>query len=370
MKKWIAILLALALVLALAACQTNTKPEDANTGGPEAGASPSPASPSPSDEPPAAASDAPEETPDAPEENPASLHVAFLSGPTGIGAAKFMEQAEADALFDDYTVALETDPTAVVAALISGELDIAAVPTNVAATLYNKTQGNVKLAAINTLGVLYILENGDTVQSVADLAGKTVLATGQGSNPEFVLNYILAQNGLTPGEDLTVEYLASDEVVTRMVSGNGDVCMLPVPAATTVAMKNADVRFALSLTDEWAAASGDGSVLTQGCIAVRTDKVDTAALARFLEAYAASIAYMTDPANLDGAAALAVKFGIVGNETVAAKAIPDCNMVCITGAADMRAALGAYYTVLLNADPTSIGGAVPNDDFYLDVPAA
>ena len=211
--------------------------------------------------------------------------------------------------------------------------------------------------------MLYILENGAAVESVSDLAGKTIYATGQGSNPEYVLNYILTQNGLTPGEDVTIEYMASDELATQMTAGSLDIGMLPVPNATTVLMKNSDVRVALSLTDEWEAVS-NGSILTQGCIAFRSDLLDEAAITAFLEEYEASVHYMADEANLDAAAALTVKYEIVGSEEIAKAAIPDSNLTYIAGAADMKASLDGYYQVLFEADPASIGGAMPDDTFY------
>jgi NitT/TauT family transport system substrate-binding protein len=190
-----------------------------------------------------------------------ALTVAFLKGPTGVGAAYLMEQCE-QGVKGGYDITLEEAPSAVAAAFIQGSLGAAAVPTNVAAMLYNKLEGNVRLIAVNTLSVLHILEAGDTVHSVADLRGRTVYATGQGANPEYVLNYILRENGLEPGTDVTVEFMDSGELVTRMVSGDVDLCMLPVPAATTVLMKNPDVRDALSLGDEWARTDA-GSELAQ-----------------------------------------------------------------------------------------------------------
>ena len=293
----------------------------------------------------------------------ATVDAGFLKGPTGIGAAYFMDKAENGELAADYNITIEADPSAVTSALISGDLQIAAVPTNAAATLYNKTEGKVQIAAINTLGVLYILENGTSINSIADLAGKTIYATGQGSNPEYVLNYILLQNGLTPGEDVTIEYMASDELAAQMAAGSLELCMLPVPNATTVLMKNSDVRTALSLTDEWSAIGG-GSVLTQGCIVARTDLLDHETITAFLAEYEESIHYMSDEANLDAAAALAVKYEIVGSEEMAKAALPDCNLTYIAGAGDMKATLDGYYKVLFEADPTSIGGTIPDDEFY------
>ncbi len=341
-----ALLCSFLLLTALASCSEQGSAQGTTPPSPPASASPTISSPSPS----------PEVTD--------GLSVAFLKGPTGMGAAYFMEQSENGKLDDDYDILLEADPTVVTSGLISGELDIAAVPTNVACTLYNKTNGNVKLAAINTMGVLYILEKGNTISSAGDLFDKTVYATGQGSNPEYVLNYILSKYDLIPGENITVEYLPSDELAARMASGELEVCMLPVPAATSVLLKNKDVREALNLTDEWSAVSGDGSILTQGCIVYRSDKVSEAQMSSFLEDYSESIEYMTDTANLDAAAELTVKHEIVASDAVAKAALPKCGITFITGADEMRENLAGYFRVLFAADPKSIGGSVPDDAFY------
>lgn len=292
------------------------------------------------------------------------VRLAMLNGPTGVGAAKLLADSDAGETLNQYEVTLASDPaTEIAPALSNGTLDIAAISTNLAANLYQK--GVVQVLALNTLGVLYILENGDTVHSMADLAGKTIYATGQGSNPEYVLNYLLEQNGLTPGEDVTIEWKASDELTSLMASGQIDLCMLPVPAATAVMNKNADVRSALDLTEEWDAATDGQSVLTMGCVVARTGFIQEhpEAVQNFLTEYAASIAYVSNPDNLEEAAKLVAQYGITASEEIALKAIPDCNLVCITGDA-IREGIQGYYEVLFEADPASIGGAIPDDQFY------
>jgi len=286
----------------------------------------------------------------------------MLKGPTGMGAAKLMADAEAGTAGQKYAFTVDADPSAVPAKLTSGEVDIAALPTNVAANLYNKT-GDIQLLALNTLGVLYILEQGDSIQSMGDLAGKTIYATGQGANPEYVLNFLLAQNGLTPGEDVTIEWKASDELSTLAAAGDVDVCMLPVPAATTVLMKNSQMRAALDLTEEWDRASTDGSALTMGCVVVRTEfaQAHPEAVDTFLTEYAASIEYIKGGS--EDAAQLAAQCGIVPSTQVAAAAIPQANLICVTGR-DIAPAIQGYYFVLWEADPASIGGGLPDDGFY------
>lgn len=291
-----------------------------------------------------------------------AVNLAMLSGPTGMGAAKLMADNTDGLTLNDYTVTVAAQPTDLTGKLTSGELDIAALPTNVAATLYNKTNGAIQMLALNTLGVLYILENGDSIQSIADLAGKTVYATGQGANPEYVLNYLLRANGLEPGVDVTIEWKATgEEVSALMLSGDADVAMLPVPAATSVLMQSSDIRAAIDLNDAWTQAGAEGT-MTMGCVVVRTEfaQENPQAVENFLEEYADSIAYVRD--NPDEAAALVVEAGIVPKEPIAKAAIPQANLVCITGS-DMLS-IQEYYQVLWDADPSSIGGSIPDDAFY------
>ncbi len=261
-----------------------------------------------------------------------------------------------------YSFSTAAAPTDITSRLISGELDMAALPTNVAASLYAKTNGNVQIVSLNTLGVLYILENGSTIKSVTDLRGKTVYATGQGSNPEYALNYILRKNGLEPNKDVKIEYMDSAELTTRTAAGSAGICMLPVPNVTTVLMKNKNVKIALDLTEEWNKVSG-GSDLTMGCIVVRKNAgLKAAAISDFLKEYKSSIDYVSK--NIPEASKLVAKFEITGTAEIAAAAIPDCNLVCITGRDEIKKAIEGYYRVLFEADPSSIGGSMPNDEFY------
>ena len=357
MKKLTALLLALALCLALAACgssQTGSAASQDDSAG--AGASTSSAGNAPD------ASQPDESGETATDFAGTDINMAVLSGPTGIGAVKLMERNDNGETVNHYNFTVATDNSAVVAGLANGDYDIAAVATNVAANLYNQTSGGVQICALNTYGVLYILENGDTIQSMADLAGKTIYATGQGANPEYVLNYLLTQNGLTPGEDVTVEYMDSNLLMTEMAAGTYEVCMLPVPAVTSVLMQNSDVRTALDLTEEWDKVTDEG-VLTMGCVVVRTEfaQENPEAVKAFLSEYADSISYVQE--NVEEASQLCETYGIVAKAAVAAAAIPDCNLCCVTGG-DIRSAIEPYYNVLFEANPDSIGGALPGEDFY------
>lgn len=291
------------------------------------------------------------------------LRIGMLSGATGVGSAYLMEQDELGTAANDYTFTLAAAPTDLVGQLTSGELDLIAVPTNLAANLYAKTKGNIRIVALNTLGVLNLLENGDTIHSVADLKGKTVYAFGQGANPEYVLNHILEKNGLKPGTDVEIIFKDNAELTTLMATGEAKIAMLPVPASTTVLAKNESVRTALNITEEWDKVKEDDSVLTMGCV-ITTAKYAEAnadAIHSFLAEYAASIDYTV--ANPKEAAAFVEKFEIVGSAAIAEKAIPDCNLVCITGDA-IQPAIEGYFNVLFSADPTSVGGAVPDAGIY------
>lgn len=353
MKKALSLAFALMTVFMLAACAGNA---------PEA-----------SLKPPAAVSPSAPETP-AVSKTPAvsdvryAVNAGFLKGPTGIGASYLMEQSEKGETALDYTFRIESDPTIMTSEIIAGSIDIAAVPTNVAAVLFNKTGGNVKIIAINTLGVLSILENGNTITSVADLKGKTIYATGQAANPEYVLNFILRQNGLEPGRDVAVEFMDAGELATKMASGAVDLCMLPVPNSTSVLVKNPDVRVALNLGDEWKRIAG-GSELTQGCVVVRGDLPNTDAIVgSFLKEYESSVKYMATAENLDSASALAYKYGIVASEQIAKAAIPDCSLTFIAGVSGIKGAISGYFHVLFEAEPKSLGGKIPDDTIYFAGP--
>ncbi|MCD8345175.1 MAG: ABC transporter substrate-binding protein [Oscillospiraceae bacterium] len=290
------------------------------------------------------------------------INIAVLSGPTGIGAVYLMEANDNGETTNTYNFTISSVNDDVVAGLTSGEYDIAAVATNVAANLYNKTDGAIQICALSTYGVLYILENGDSIESVEDLRGKTIYATGQGANPEYVLDYILSENGIDPENDVTIEYMDSDALVTLMATGEAEICMLPVPAVTNVMIQNSDVRIALDITEEWNKVSEEGQ-LTMGCVVVRTEfaEENPEAVEAFLEEYAESIENVQE--NVEHAAELCETYGVVAKAAVAQKAIPDCNLCCITGD-EIRTTIEPYYTVLYNANASSIGGAIPDEDFY------
>jgi NitT/TauT family transport system substrate-binding protein len=293
-----------------------------------------------------------------------TVNLAVLKGPSGVGAAKLLADSDAGETANDYAYSIMADNTEIVAGLSSGSLDIAAVASNVAANLYNKTNGGIQIAAVSGLGVLYILENGNTVQSMADLKGQTLYATGQGANPEYVLNYLLTENGVDPAE-VDIQWKTADEISALMVSGEARLCMMPVPAATAIQMSNPDVREALDLSAEWDGLN-NGSHLTMTCIAVRTAfaQEHPEAVENFLADYAASVEYVKgDPA---AASELVAQYGITPKAKIAELAIPKCSLVCITGKVDMADAIQGYFEVLSAANPDALGGSIPDDGFYFE----
>ncbi len=293
-----------------------------------------------------------------------TMNVAALNGPTGIGMAKLIDDSKAGTTANDYQISLVGAPDEINGKIINGELDIAAVPTNVASVLYNKTEGNVQLLALNTLGVLSIVTKGEEISSISDLKGKTIYATGQGSTPEYALNYILEKNGLIPGTDVTIEYLSEHaELATKLLAGEVSIALLPEPFVTQVTTKDSSVKVALSLTNEWDKAVDGKSVLTMGCLVARKDFVEEHpdAVRQFLEEYAASAAFAND--NTEECAKIVAELGIIGSEELAQKAIPNCNIVCIQGA-EMKEKVSDFFQVLFDANPQSIGGALPDEDFY------
>jgi len=314
--------------------------------------------------------------------------VMVLSGPTGVGAAKLMADGEyaqehleetgipmtpdGEAyIVDNITVA--TDNTQVQAALANKDVDIAAIATNAAAALYAKTDGAIQVLAINTLGVLYILEKGDTVHDLADLAGKTLYAPSntKGANPEHILNHLLASTNMDLAQ-VKIEWLTPQEITAKMSSEDAGICMLPVPAATALMVKDSGVRQAISLSGAWEEL--EGSPLPMGCVVARTEYIEENPLGveAFLSAYEKSIDYIKgneESSLLSGAGSppvLVAQYGFAPNEAVAAKAIPQCSLTFITGQ-EMKSVLEDYYTILFQAEPKSIGGGLPYDDFYYGV---
>lgn len=330
-RSLVSLLLALTLVLSLTACgtQANTEPEQ------------------------------PDDTP-----APAEVNLYVLSGPTGIGAMNLWATADAGETQNTYHITMPGANDEVVAAISNGDADIAAVATNLAATLYNKTNGGVTVLAVNTLGVLSLLGSGQEIASIADLAGKTIYAPGQGANPEYILRYVLSGNGLDPDKDVTIRFVGEgSELLTVWQTDPEAVIMAPQPVATSILMQNENARTLFNMTDEWDKVSGGDSTLMMGCVIVRNAflQENPGAVALFLQEYAASIEKAQS--DVEGTAALCEQYGLIPKAALAQKAIPSCGLTFVTGA-EMKSALSGYLQVMFDADPKSVGGAMPGDDFY------
>ncbi|MBQ3761145.1 MAG: ABC transporter substrate-binding protein [Clostridia bacterium] len=288
-----------------------------------------------------------------------TLNVAALNGPTGMGMVKLMSDEEGK---DAYAFTLAGSADVIVPGFIKGEYDIVCVPANLASVLYNRTNGGVRVLAINTLGVLYIVERDDTVHSFADLKGRTIYSAGMGATPEYALRYLLKQNGLDAEKDVNIVWQSEHaECLTALINDPKACAMLPQPFVTVAQSKKDDVRIALDLTEEWNKVTSDSAMLT-GVVIARAAFADENpdAVAAFMEAYAASVQYVNE--NVEEAAKLIGGYEIVA-EQVAVKALPYCNIVCI-GGEEMKTLLSGYLNVLFEQDASSVGGALPNEEFY------
>ena len=347
MKKILSLLLAFSLALSLAACGGSASSAASSAAVSEVASS-------------AAASE--EEETAAPLSATEPLRIAGLKGATTMGLVNLLSMEQAGTAAMDYDLQLYGAADEIVPLLIKGELDMAAIPANLAATLYQKTSGGIQAVAVNTLGVLYVVEQGDTVHSMADLKGRTILSTGKGTTPEYVLRYLLTANGLDPDKDVDIQYYSeATEVTAQMASTQDAIAVLPQPYVTAAGLKDDTLRVALDLTAEWDKVA-DTQLIT-GVTVVRKAYAEEHpdVVAAFLADYAQSVnAANTD---LDGTAALCEEQGVVAKAAIAKKALPNCNIVCLTGE-ELKADVSGYLQVLYDADPAAVGGTLPGEDFY------
>ena len=329
----VSLLLALTLALSLTACggQANSEPEQPET---------------------------------QEEQTAAEINLYVLSGPTGIGAMNLWAAADAGETKNTYHITMPGANDEVVAALSKGDADIAAVATNLAATLYNKTDGGVTVLAVNTLGVLSLLSNGQEAATVSELKGKTIYAPGQGANPEYILRYVLSGNGLDPDKDVTLRFVGEgSELLTVWQSDPEAVILAPQPVATSILMQNENAKTLFDMTEEWDKIAGGDSTLMMGCVIVRNEflQANPGAVELFLQEYAASIEKAQS--DVEGTAALCQQYGLIPKAALAQKAIPSCGLTFVTGA-EMKTGLSGYLQVMFDANPKSVGGALPGDNFY------
>ncbi len=290
------------------------------------------------------------------------IRIGGIKGPTSMGMVKLIEDNENGSTKNKYEFSLAGSADELVPKLVKGDLDIAAVPLNLAATLYNNTDGQIKLLAVNTLGVLYLVERGDTIHSVEDLKGRTIVASGKGSTPEIALRHILSRNGLNPDKDIKVEWKSEQTEVLQTMAQNEDVIgLLPQPFVTVAQGQVDGLHIVLDFTEEWNNL-GDGSMLMMGALAVRKDFAEAhpEQIQTFLGEYEYSV--LTVKGNPSYAAKIIEKYDIVKAD-IAEKAIPYCNIVCIKGS-EMVVPVKGFLQVLFDSDPKTIGEKIPDDDFY------
>lgn len=298
---------------------------------------------------------------------PVDVNVMALKGPTAMGMVKMMDESDRGEIdTENYNFDIAPSVDEVTPALSQGKADIAAVPANMASVLYNKTGGEVKVLAINTLGVLYIVENGSTIRSAADLKGKTIYASGKGATPEYALDHILENNEIDPAADVTIEWKSEhSECVAALAQDTAGIAMLPQPFVTTAVEKNPNLKVALDLTEEWdkvQTEEEEQSALLTGVLVVRSEfaRENPEAVADFMDRYARSVDYVNE--NTKEAAKLVGQYEIVTAD-VAEKALPECNITFIDGD-EMKEKLSGYLSILLEQNPESVGGKLPDDDFW------
>ena len=289
-----------------------------------------------------------------------TIRVGSLKGPTTMGLVNLMKASEDGSAKGTYEFRMETQPDVIAAAFASGELDIALVPANLGATLYKKTEGKTKALYVNTLGVIYCVTGDESIHSIKDLAGKTVLSTGQGATPEYALAYLLQENGIT---DCQVEFKSeATEIAALLAEDPMQIAILPQPFVTVAEKQNEALKTAFSLTDEWDALGKDSKFLT-GVTIVRSDFMEAhpEAVQTFMEEAKASAEKAVS--DVDGTAELVASYGIIEKAPIAKLALPQCNIVFMDGA-EMKSALSGYLQTLFDQNPKSVGGAMPGEDFY------
>ena len=281
-----------------------------------------------------------------------------------IGSLKGMDKASKGESEGSYDFTMVTDASELAAQMVSGDLDIALVPANLASILYQKTKQGVEVIDINTLGVLYVAAADDSIQSIADLKGKTLYMTGKGTTPDYVLQYLLSANGMT-SDDLTIEYKSEAAEVAAVLKEQTDaIGLLPQPFVTVAMAQNENLNMVLNLTEEWEKTQPEnGSALVTGVTVCRKDVLEDQADAvdTFLKEHEASAAFAN--ANVEETAQLVADAGIIEKAPIAAKAIPYCSITYIDGT-DMQTKVSGYLSVLFDQDPSSIGGQLPDEGFY------
>lgn len=292
------------------------------------------------------------------------IRIGGLKGPTSMGMVKMLDDSEQGKTALDYQFMMAASADELTPKLLQGDLDILAVPANLGAVLANKSNGGVKMAAVNMLGAVYVVEKGgNEIQSLTDLKDQTIYATGKGSTPEYVLQFLLSQYGLDIEKDVNVIWKSEPtETVSAMATEDHAIAMIPQPFVTVAQNQIEDLEVRLDLNEEWDKLGVESKFITAG-IVVNAKFADEHPdlVQKFLEEYADSTKYVKE--NVEDASILIEKYDIV-KAPIAKKALPQCNIVCITGE-EMKQIVNGNFGVLFDMNPASVGGTLPGDDFYL-----
>ena len=299
-------------------------------------------------------------------EETTTIRIGAMAGPTAMGMVKLRKDSENGNTKNTYAFEdFATDASAFVTPLATGEIDIAAVPSNLAANIYNKTEGKVQVVAVNTLGVLNLVERGNTVNSISDLKGKTIYATGMGAVPEYTIRYILSGNGLDADKDVNIVWCSdTTEALSKLKSEDGAIAVLPQPFVTAASAQISGLRVVMDLNEAWEKINNNSKIVT-GVIVVRKEFAERypEQLKKFIDEYNESVAYTSS--NVDETAQLIAEYGVVASAAIAKKALPKCHIVCYVNG-DMKNALKGFLQVLYDQNPKSVGGSMPKDDFYYE----
>jgi NitT/TauT family transport system substrate-binding protein len=296
-------------------------------------------------------------------ENREVVVVESLRGPTGLGIAKLA--GDNPILPGDFDVEyrFSSAPDVTVSNVLSGEADIAALPTNVAARLYSAGVP-YRILAVNTLGVLYIVSTDPAIEDLGDLEGRELLVSGRGANPDIILRALLEGRGIDPDEDLAIRYANHTEAAQLLLSGREQSALLPEPFVTRVLQQSPGARIAVDIQEEWQRQLGAGSTIGLGCIVVHNRLVEEepAFVATFLEEYLASVEWVRS--NPEQAGPIVEELGVGFTAEEAREAIPRANLVGLFGVEAYRA-IDPYFRALYAFDPASLGGSLPGQDLFV-----
>lgn len=301
-----------------------------------------------------------------PREPQASINVVALKGPTSMGLSKLLKNQKEGKSKSLSSYTIVDSPDQAVTAFVNGEADLATVPSNVAALLYQKLKGDVQVLHINTLGVLYILDPQGRVKSLEDLKGKTLYASGKGASPEYVLSYLLDEKGIDR-KSVKIEWEQDHTQALQALAKDPDaLALLPQPFVTVAQTKMKNLKVALDLTREWdkvQEGKNPASALVMGVTIARKSFVDKnkALIDRYLEEAHESLNYVVNHPQ-EASRIIGEDLDIM-KAPIAEKALPYCNLVYIDGQ-EMKDKLGGFLSVLFKENPKSLGGQIPGEDFY------